>query len=130
MENQVTVKQESNLREDGIRPGRIYAPNVEVRETDDALWFWADMPDISQDQVNVSLENDVLRIEGFVKADDYADLTPVYTEYNVGSFQRSFRLPFAVDSEKISAHMRNGVLELQLNKAAEEMPKQIHISSS
>ena len=128
MSDEVTIKQETNEREENLQPGRSYSPNVEIRETDDAFWLWADLPGVDQDSVDVRLENDILSIQGDVKADDYADLTPVYTEYNVGRFRRSFRLATQIDPAKISAKMRDGVLELQLHKADEAKPQQIPIT--
>ena len=60
--------------------------------------------------------------------DDYADLAPAYTEYNVGNFKRSFRLSTVIDAEHIEARMESGVLELQLPKAEEARPQSIPIS--
>jgi HSP20 family molecular chaperone IbpA len=128
MSNEVTVKQETQSRDENLRPGRTFAPNVEIRETNEALWIWADLPGVDQDAVNVNLENNVLRIDGAVSPGDYADLAPVYTEYNVGGFERTFRLTTPIDADNIHAKMNNGVLELQLPKAEEARPRQIPIS--
>jgi HSP20 family molecular chaperone IbpA len=128
MANEVTVKQESNATEEQTRPGRTYVPNVEIRETEDSLWLWADLPGVDQDSVDVHLENGVLSIQGEVRAEDYASLTPAYTEYNVGNFRRDFRLSTAIDTERIVARMNSGVLELQLPKSEEARPHQIPIS--
>lgn len=128
MSDELTIKQEEKSREEGLRPGRSYVPNVDIRESEDALWLWADMPGVDESSVDIRLENNILRIQGDVKADDYADLTPVYTEYNVGRFSRSFQLATSFDPEKISATMRNGVLELQLEKSEEAKPRSIPIA--
>ena len=128
MADELTVKQESDVNEEETRPGRIYVPNVEIRETDDAMLLWADMPGVSQDSVEISLEGGVLSIQGQVQTDDYADLTPAYTEYNVGNFKRSFRLSTVIDAEHIEAKMRSGVLELRLPKAEEARLQKIPIS--
>ena len=128
MANEVSVKQESDVKEEETRPGRTYVPNVEIRETEDALWLWADMPGVSQNSVDVHLENGVLSIQGEVHLDDYADLAPAYTEYNVGNFKRHFRLSIAIDAEHIEAKMNRGVLELHLPKAEEARPQRIPIS--
>ena len=130
MANELTVKQESNVTEEETRPGRTYVPNVEIRETEEAMWLWADMPGVSQDSVDVHLENGVLSIQGEVQMDDYADLAPAYAEYNVGNFKRSFKLSTVIDAEHIEARMQSGVLELQLPKAEEARPLRIPISVS
>ena len=128
MANEVSVKQESDVKEEETRPGRTYVPNVEIRETEDALWLWADMPGVSQNSVDVHLENGVLSIQGEVHLDDYADLAPAYTEYNVGNFRRTFKLSTAIDAEHIEAKMNGGVLELRIPKAEEARPQRIPIS--
>ena len=128
MSNQVTVKQEGDVAEEQTRPGRTYLPNVEIRETEDALWLWADMPGVDQGSVDIRLENGALSIEGQVHTDEYADLTPAYGEYNVGNFRRSFRMSTAIDSQRIEAKMKNGVLELRLPKSEEARPQRIPIT--
>jgi HSP20 family molecular chaperone IbpA len=128
MSNQVTVKQEGDVAEEHTRPGRTYLPNVEIRETEDALWLWADMPGVDQSSIDIHLENGVLSIEGQVQTDEYADLTPAYTEYNVGNFRRSFRMSTAIDTQRIEAKMKNGVLELRLPKSEEARPQRIPIT--
>ena len=128
MSNQVTVKQEDDVAEEQTRPGRTYLPNVEIRETEDALWLWGDMPGVDQSSIDIHLENGVLSIEGQVQTDEYADLTPAYTEYNVGNFRRSFRMSTAIDTQRIEAKMKNGVLELRLPKSEEARPQRIPIT--
>ena len=130
MSNQVTVKQEGDVAEEQIRPGRTYLPNVEIRETEDALWLWADMPGVDQSSIDIHLENGVLWIEGAVQTDEYTDLTPAYTEYNVGNFRRSFRLSTVIDAQRIEAKMKNGVLELRLPKSEEARPQRIPITAN
>ena len=128
MSDQITVKQEGEVAEEQTRPGRTYLPNVEIRETEDALWLWADMPGVDQSSVDIHLENGVVSIEGAVQTDEYADLTPAYTEYNVGNFQRSFRMSTAIDTQRIEAKMKKGVLELRLPKSEEARPQRIPIT--
>ena len=128
MSNQVTVKQEGDVAEEQTRPGRTYLPNVEIRETEDALWLWADMPGVDQSSIDIHLEDGVLSIEGQVQTDEYTDLTPAYSEYNVGNFRRSFRLSTAIDTQRIEAKMKNGVLELRLPKSEEARPQRIPIT--
>jgi HSP20 family molecular chaperone IbpA len=127
--NEMTVKQEIGSRHEHTRAGRTYAPNVEIRETEDAIWLWADLPGVDEESVDVNVDGGMLSVRADVKADDYADLTPVYTEYNVGRFERRFRLSTEVDPDHIEARLRDGVLELQLPKAEEARPRRIPIES-
>jgi HSP20 family molecular chaperone IbpA len=72
----------------------------------------------------------VLSIEGQVEVKDYENLAPVYTEYNVGNYARRFTLANTIDTERISARMKNGVLELELPKAEKAKPRRIAISAN
>jgi HSP20 family protein len=116
-------------REEHTRAGRTYRPNVDICQTDDALLLWADMPGVDERSVEVHVEDNVLSIEGRVAADDYASLSPTYTEYNIGNYVRRFTISNDVDPERISARMRDGVLELELPRAERAKPRRIQVSS-
>lgn len=127
---QVKPKEEVQAQEQ-TRPGRYYVPDVDIYEDKDALWLRADMPGVRQDGVEVSLENDVLTLEGAVAADAYEGLRPLYTEYNIGSYVRRFSLPRGrFDAERVEANLRNGVLEVRLPKAEQVKPRRIQVAVS
>jgi len=69
-----------------------------------------------------------LSVEGRVKFDKYEGLEPVYTEYNIGPYHRSFQLSNTIDQSKISAEMRDGILTLVLPKSAEAKPRRITVT--
>jgi HSP20 family protein len=130
---EMTLKEKQELKEqEQIRPGRTYIPDVDIREDNEALWLWADMPGVSPDRIEVELHDDVLRIEGHVALDQYKGLTPAYTEYNVGNFARRFTLADGgrFDADQVAARLVNGVLEVKLPKAAKAKPRRIPISVS
>jgi HSP20 family molecular chaperone IbpA len=121
-------KQESKTQE-GTRPGRWYVPDVDILEDDDQLWLWADVPGVSQDQIEVGIHDDVLTIEGHVSAKDYEGLSPAYTEYNVGNWVRRFTIPAAeFDPQHVSAKLTHGVLEVRLPKAERAKPRRIPVA--
>lgn len=129
---ELTPKEKQELQErEQTRPGRAYVPDVDIREDEHALWLWADMPGVEQDQVEVELHDNVLRIEGRVSLKDYEGLTPVYTEYNVGNYLRRFTLSTAeqFDRDHISARLQNGVLEVELPKVEKAKPRRIPVSA-
>jgi HSP20 family molecular chaperone IbpA len=127
---QVKPKEEVQAQEQ-TRPGRYYVPDVDIREDQDALWLRADMPGVRQDGVEVSLENDVLTLEGAVAPDAYEGLAPLYTEYNVGSYVRRFSLARGrFDPERVEARLRNGVLEVKLPKAENVKPRRIPVATA
>jgi HSP20 family protein len=112
------------------RPGRTYVPDVDIYETAEALWLWADMPGVDEQSLEIRVDDNVLSIEGRVALQEYDNLAPVYTEYNVGNYARRFTLANTLDTERIKARMSNGVLELELPKAERAKPRKITVSAS
>jgi HSP20 family molecular chaperone IbpA len=88
------------------------------------------MPGVDEQSIEVNVANGILSIEGQVSLKDYADLAPVYTEYNVGNYARRFTLSNEIDTEHIKARMTNGILELELPKAERAKPRRISVSAS
>ncbi len=128
MTTQLT-KQEQRGVSEATRPGRTYRPNVDIAESEEGLWLWADLPGVDDESVEVQLENNVLSLEGRVSTKDYENLAPRYTEYNVGNYRAEFSLPSEIDIDRIRARMSNGVLELELPKAESARPRRIEIRS-
>jgi HSP20 family protein len=116
-------------REEPTRPGRTYQPEVDIYENADGLWLWADMPGVNEKNINVHLADGVLTIEGDVSIDDYKELNPLYTEYNVGNYQRRFSISNDIDTDRIEARVTNGVLELRLPKAERAKPRKIAVTA-
>jgi len=128
MATEVTIKQEElPAAAEKTRPGRSYVPNVDLRETEEDLQVWADIPGVAEDSLEVRLEDGTLSIHGQVALGDYEQLEPLYTEYNVGNFERSFRIDGAIDSDQISARLADGVLQLRLPKVERARRRQIPI---
>jgi HSP20 family protein len=82
---------------------------------------------VERKDVDVALENGVLRVEGRIDFTKYEGLEPVYTEYNVGHFARTFTLSNRIDQERIGAQLEDGVLTLTLPKVKEAQPRRIAI---
>jgi HSP20 family protein len=129
-EQELTTKEKAVASGERTRPERFFVPDVDIRETDDALWLYADMPGVAGDGVHVDLDADVLQIEGSVSTRDYEGLSPVYTEYNVGNWVRRFTLgdTHRFDAERVSARLANGVLEVRLPKVEREKARRIPVS--
>ncbi len=123
------AKREAELSGEAIRPGHTYRPNVDISETDEALWVWADLPGVDERSLEVRLEDRVLSIEGQVSMEPYETLTARYTEYNVGNFSQRFTVSSDIDVERIHAKLSHGVLELELPKTERARPRQIEITS-
>lgn len=127
-ELEVQEKKELVSKEEKTVPSRYYTPNTDIYETDDALTVVMEIPGVQKKDVDVHLENDVLRVEGRVDFGNYEGLEPLYTEYNIGHFARAFTVSSKIDQQQISAKVEDGVLTLTLKKARGAVPRSIAIS--
>jgi HSP20 family molecular chaperone IbpA len=124
----VREKQELVGKEESTVPGRYYVPYADIFESEEALSVVMEVPGVEKKGLNVTLENDVLRIDARIDFSKYEGMEPVYTEYNVGHYTRSFTLSNKIDRDRISAELDDGVLTLTLPKAMEAQPRRIQIS--
>lgn len=127
-ELQVREKKELVGKEEQTVPSRYYIPYTDIYETGDSLTVVMDMPGVGRDNLDVNVERGILTVEGKIKFSNYEGLEPVYTEYSVGHYKRSFSLANTVDQDKISARMDDGVLTLKLPKVEQAKPRQIKIA--
>lgn len=126
-ELEVQKKKELASQQEKTSPARFYVPVTDIFETGDALKIVMEVPGVPRDAVDVKIENDVLSMEARIETSNYNGLEPVYTEYPVGHFARSFTLPEQVDQHNITAQLEDGVLILTLNKRPETKPRRIAI---
>ena len=126
-ELQVQQKREVDKAQESTRPMRAFVPTTDIFETEEALMVILEMPGVDRDNIEVSVENEVLTVEGRINFGKYEGLQPIYGEYNIGPFRRSFRISSRVDQDKISAEMRDGVITLVLPKAEEAKPRRIEV---
>ncbi len=108
----------------------LYAPRVDIVETEDALEILADMPGVTRDGVEVTLEQRVLTIRGRADTSVPKDLAPLYLEYEPGDYERSFTLSDVVDPAGIEARVRAGVLHLRLPKAGPAKRQRIEVKAA
>ncbi|MDR0306156.1 MAG: Hsp20/alpha crystallin family protein [Chitinispirillales bacterium] len=103
---------------------RAYWPRIDITEDKERFLVRADLPGINKEDINVSIEGDLLTISG-QKKEDAKKMDDGYShiERAYGSFLRTFSLPVNVDREKIEANYKNGVLELSLLKTGAEPKK-------
>ncbi len=123
----VRDKKELVSKDEKTVPGRHYVPYADIFETDTALSVVMEMPGVEKQNLNVALENNVLRVDGQIDFSKYEAMEPVYTEYNIGHYTRSFTLSNKIDQEQITAQLDDGVLTLTLPKAKEAQPRRIVI---
>jgi HSP20 family protein len=126
-ELQVQKKREVETKQEMTIPARVFLPNADIYETASALEVVLEMPGIEKDKVEIRVEDGVLHVEGRLDLSKYAGLQPLYTEYNVGHYARSFQLSSKIDQNKIAAEMKDGVLSLTLPKVEEAKPRTIEV---
>ena len=124
---EVQEKKELVSKDEKTVPARYYVPTTDIFETDDALTVVIELPGVGKEAIDVNVENDVLRVDARIDFRKYEGLEPLYTEYNVGHFARSFTLTNKIDQQQINAQLADGVLTLTLKKAKEALPRRIAI---
>jgi len=125
---QVQHKREMEKKQETTVSWRTYLPVTDIFETDQALTVVLEMPGVGKDAVDVSVENDVLAIDGRIDYSKYEGLQPVYTEYNVGHYARSFQLSSKIEQGNIHAELKDGLMTLVLPKVEKAKPRKIKIN--
>jgi HSP20 family protein len=124
---QVQEKKELVPKGEKTVPARYYVPVTDIYETEEALTVVMEVPGVDRKDIEVKLENDQLSIEARIDFSKYEGMEPLYTEYNVGHFARTFALSQGIDQQQIGASLEDGVLTLKLNKMQKAKPRQIEI---
>ena len=126
-EIEVQQKKAVAAAEEATRSARYYVPPTDIHESDEALSIAMEVPGVAKDGVEVTLERDVLKVIGQVDFSNYGGLGPIYSEYEIGHFQRSFSLSSKIDQSGISAQVENGVLHLNLPKTKDAASRRISV---
>lgn len=101
-----------------------WSPRLDVSETDKAVEVTTDLPGMNKEDIKVSLENNILTIQGERKEEEKKeDKQYHYVERRTGSFYRSFQVPAEIDEDNIEATFKEGVLHLTLPKTEEAKKK-------
>ena len=106
-----------------------FVPRADIYETDDEIVVVADMPGVDVNTVDITLENNVLTINGYVELEQPEGYSLAYAEYRVGDYQRAFSVSDQIDRDGIGATVKDGVLRLHLPKITEARVKKIAIKA-
>lgn len=98
------------------RPRRNYRPRVDIREIDDSYLLVADVPGAGEDDIDLSIEKDVLTLSAHVAEPVLEGYEPFWRGYGVGDWTRSFRINEGIEREGIDATVKDGVLTVSLPK--------------
>ncbi len=126
-EVEVQQKQELESKEEATKVGRHYLPQTDIHESADVIIVEMEMPGVEKKNVTINLEKNVLSVTGEVDLSKYDGVEPLYAEYNVGHYARSFTLSTDIDIDAISASVADGVLTVQLPKRKQADARQITV---
>ena len=104
-----------------------YMPAVDISETENEVILKYDMPGVEKEKVEITAEKNTLTVIGNVNRESFGDV--VYQETKIGNYRRQFTLPDDVDSDKITADMKDGLLTIKIEKPEKAKPKRIEITS-
>jgi HSP20 family protein len=127
--NTETASENKNTLE-RTRPARIYTPEVDIVELPESLVVYADMPGTTAEQINVDFENSRLTLHAHIEERQPAGLRYLLREYGCGDYQRTFEVGERIDTARISAAYKNGVLKLTLPKAESVKPKKVTVKAN
>jgi len=105
-------------------------PNVDVVEDDAGITISADLPGVPKDKLLLRIEGETLQIEGEVVSDAPEGMEAIYAEVRVPRYRRAFTLSRELDTEKINASMKDGVLNLRIPKAEHAQPRRIEVKAA
>ena len=109
---------------------RALLPRVDVLEDDGGITLLADLPGVPKEQLELHVEGDTLRIEGSVAAVTPERLQAVYAEMRVPRYRRAFTLSRELDTTRIDANLKDGVLTLRIPKHAHAQPRRVQVQVS
>ena len=111
------------------RSGRPWSPAVDILEDDHSLTLKADLPDVKPEDIDVRVENNTLTIKGSRKFEKDEKVKGWHRiERSYGDFVRSFALPNTLDTEKVAADYKNGVLTIALPRKESAKPKSVKVA--
>jgi HSP20 family protein len=108
--------------------GVVFTPRFDIWETDDELVLYGDLPGVHPNDLDVRFEDGQLSLHGRV-APRQSGVEYLAGEYGIGDFHRSFAIGEAIDTDKISAELKNGVLTLCLPKSEAVKPRRIQVNA-
>jgi HSP20 family molecular chaperone IbpA len=123
-----TITERPEKTAEPTRQVPVFSPRFDIVETDAQLTLYGDMPGVAKDCLDVRYENEQLVIHGKVPSRNDGERF-IREEYGVGDFHRTFSVGEAIDTARISAELRNGVLTIQLPKTEALQPRRIEVKA-
>ncbi|MEE9413495.1 MAG: Hsp20/alpha crystallin family protein [Methylococcales bacterium] len=105
----------------------IVRPVVDIHENDHYIALYAELPGVSQDNLEITIDKDNLLLEAKPSFETSADIKPVYAEFQTVQFKRSFTLSDELDTEHAEANLKHGILELKIPKKELTKPRKVEV---
>jgi len=126
LQNVPTKDRTGTAQPETTRGGVFFTPRVDIYETENELTLFAELPGVKPEDVDLRYENGELLLHGRVRPRS-ANQNLLLQEYDEGDFYRVFTIHESIDSGKITAEAKNGVLVVHLPKAEAVKPRQINV---
>ena len=126
MANSTTENVTDTRRTESTRGGNYYQPRVDIFETDQELTMYADLPGVRAEDVDLRFERGELILQGRVQRPERPGQA-LLTEYQEGDFFRVFQIHESIDTTRITAECKHGVLTVHMPKVEEVKPRQVMV---
>lgn len=127
-QKEITKREKADVVQTDKQQTQYFQPATDVRETEQEVVLKFDMPGVSSENVELTVEKGTLTVTG--TADPEEQGNAVYRETHIGNYRRIFSLNEGVDTEHIQADMKAGVLTVRIPKPEKAKPKRIAIKSA
>ena len=112
------------------QPAPAMIHDVDVVEDDAGITIYADLPGVPKDRLSLRIEGETLQIEGEMVSDAPEGMEAIYAEVRVPRYRRAFTLSRELDTEKINASLKEGVLNLRIPKTEHAQPRRIEVKGA
>ena len=112
------------------RECQCFVPRADIYELDEQIVIVADVAGADESSIDITLDKDILTINAYVSPETFEDFALYFSEYEVGDYQRSFRISDDIDRQEISAVAKDGVLRVFLPKASEALSRKISVKAA
>ena len=124
---QVATRQPDALQREGHRPEFVLRPATDIYEDDDGITLQLDVPGASKDRLTLQVNRDRLDVEADVRIEMPQNMEAVYADLRSTRYQRTFALSGELETDKVEASLKDGVLTLRIPKRAEIRPRRIEV---
>lgn len=125
----VKDKQELAVPAEHTDSGLVFAPEVDIFETEREIRLLVDMPGVPADGLDINLQDRILTLSGKVRPWETPAESDVLVEFEIGKYYRRFTIPKVIDQDRIEARLEDGVLHLHLPKAEKALPRSIAVKT-